>query len=150
MSTNVSKGTKRNLAKGTFISAEILESDAYLSLRGIAPQVLTLFLLKRYIVKHKSKNGKEKRVTINKKKISFTYIEAEKKYGISQPRFTRAIDELLAKGFITIEHNGGTYKQDKSVYGLSDKYLLWKPDTIFEERKKDLVQRGFRKPKKQK
>ena len=138
------------MAKGTYIKSEILESKAYLSLEGIAPQLLTLFLLRRYFQKIDRKKGKEKRVIANKDSISFTYTEAENKYGISQPRFTRGIDELLAKGFITRKHNGGGYKQDKAIYGLSDKYLFWNPGMVFEKREKDAAERGFRKPKKQK
>ena len=98
----------------------------------------------------KRQKGKDKTVVVNKDSISFSYIEAKKKYVISQPRFTRGIDELLAKGFITRKHNGGGRKQDKAIYGLSDKYMLWNPGTVFEEREKDLTERGFRKPKKQK
>jgi hypothetical protein len=124
------------------------ESNAYLSLKGAAPQVLTLILLKRQFEKHKLKKGRVKSVCVNCDSLTFTYIEAEKKYGITQPRLTRAIDELLAKGFITCKHNGGAYKQDKSIYGLIDKYLFWKPGVVFEKRTKDPAGRGFRRPKK--
>ena len=75
------------------------------------------------------------------------YIEAEKEYGITKSRFSRAIGELLAKGFISIAHRGGGYKQDKSIYALSDKWMLWQPGTVFETREKVKVQRGFCKPK---
>jgi DNA-binding PadR family transcriptional regulator len=81
--------------------------------------------------------------------ISFTYIEANKKHGITKSRFSRAIDDLLAKGFITIKHKGGGYQHDKSVYALSDQWRLWRPDIVFEERKKESVQRGFCKPKRE-
>jgi hypothetical protein len=135
------------LAKGTYIHSEILESEAYLSLKGAAPQVLTLMLLKRQFEKHKLKKGRVDSVCVNGDSLTFTYIEAEKKYGITQPRLTRAIDELLAKGFITRRHHGGAYKQDKAIYGLSDKYLFWKPGVVIEVREKDPAQRGFRNPK---
>ena len=45
---------------------------------------------------------------------------------------------MLAKGFITIKHQGGAYKHDKSLYGLSDNYLLWEKGHIFKKRKKSL------------
>ena len=137
------------MAKGTYIEADILESQAYLSLSGIAPQVLSLFLLKRQFEKvGGKKNGKQKKVCVNQNSLSLTYIEAEKEYGITQPRLTRAIDELLAKGFLSCTYQGGTWKQDKSTYGVIDKYLLWRPGTIFEKRHFDPVGRGWRKPKK--
>ena len=136
------------MAKGTYIEADILESQAYLSLSGIAPQVLSLFLLKRQFEKvGGKKNGKPKKVCVNQNSLSLTYIEAEKEYGITQPRLTRAIDELLAKGFLSCTYQGGTWKQDKSTYGVIDKYLLWRPGTVFEKRQFDPVGRGFRKPK---
>ena len=77
------------------------------------------------------------------------YRQAEKKYGITQPRLSRAFDQLLEKGFITCKYQGGGYKQDKSLYALSENWRLWKTGMIFEQRKKDTVQRGFRKPKRE-
>lgn len=136
------------MAKGAYFVREILESKAYLSLKGIAPQVLGLFMLKRQFEKVPgSKRHKPKKAWVNRDRLSLTYIEAEKEYGITQPRLTRAIDELLAKGFLTCTYQGGGYKQDKSAYSLIDKYLLWSPGTVFEKRHFDPVERGFRKPK---
>jgi hypothetical protein len=136
------------LAKGTYIEAEILESQAYLSLSGISPQVLFLFLLKRQFEKVAGKkNGRQKRVCINANSLSLTYIEAKEKYGITQPRLTRAIDDLLAKGFLTCIRQGGAYQQDKSIYGLSEKWRMWRPGVILESRKNEPVKRGYRKPK---
>jgi len=136
------------LAKGTYIEADLLESQAYLSLSGIAPQILSLFLLKRQFEKVGGKKGsKPKKVCINANSLSLTYIEAKEKYGITQPRLTRAVDDLLAKGFLTSIRRGGAYQQDKSIYGLSDNWRLWRPGMVFETRKKEPVKRGFRKPK---
>ena len=136
------------MAKGAFIPKEILESKAYLALKGIAPQVLGLFMLKRQFEKIPVPKGeKVKKKCVNGQSLSLTYIEAKKKYGITQPRLTRAIDELLAKGFLKCTYQGGTGKKDKSTYGLIDTYLLWRPGTVFEKRKFDPVERGFRKPK---
>lgn len=138
--------TKRKLPPGTWIERELFESRAFLSLKGFAPQLLVLFLSKRQFEKY-GRRGKEKRICVNCDSIRFTYIEAKKKYGISKSRFSRAIDELLAKGFIIIVHQGGGYKQDQSIYALSDKWMLWQPEIVFEKRKKMKVQRGFCKPK---
>ena len=136
------------MAKGVFIPKEILESKAYLALKGVAPQVLALFMLKRqFEIIPDAKRGKKNRQCVNGQSLSLTYIEAKEKYGITQPRFTRAIDEILAKGFLTCTRQGGNQKQDKSTYGLSEKYLFWSRGTVFEKRKFDPVERGFRKPK---
>jgi hypothetical protein len=133
---------------GTWLERDLFESQAYLALRGFAPQLLTLLLGKRQF-ERRGKTGRETMACINCDSLVLTYVEAENKYGITKPRLTRAYDELLAKGFLTCKHQGGGYKQDKSLYGLIEKWRLWKPGLILEERKRDTVQRGFCKPKRE-
>jgi hypothetical protein len=125
---------KYKLPPGTWIERKLFENKAYLALKGFAPQLLTLFLAKRRF-ETVGNPGKQKRICVNSGSICFTYIEARKKYGVSIPRFYRAIDELLAKGFLTIIHQGGAYKQDKSIYGLSDNWMFWEPGITFEKQK---------------
>lgn len=132
---------KQKLGLGTFIEADLFKSKAFISLKGAAPQVLIIFLGKRNF----KPQGNGKRYCINKDSLKFSYIEAKEIYGITQPRFTRAIDELLAKGFLTIIHRGGGYQQDQTIYGLSENWRLWFPGQVVEERKKDACQKGFRK-----
>ena len=133
---------------GTWIEREMFESEAYLSLTGFAPQLLTLILAKRQFIKQ-GRKGKEKRVCVNCDKLNVTYTEFKNRYGITQPRMTRAIDQLLEKGFITIVYPGGMYRQDKAVYELSDNWVIWHPGMVFDRRVKESVQRGFCRPKKQ-
>ncbi len=133
---------------GTFVKKELFESKAFLALGGVAPQVLVLFLGKRWFEKV-GRIGKQKWVCTNCSELVFTYIEARKEYGITKSRFSRAIDALLANGFITVEHKGGGYQQDKSVYALSNQWRLWRPGNVIEERKKESVQRGFCRPNKE-
>jgi hypothetical protein len=132
--------------QGTYIEKRMFESRAFLALQGSALQVLVLFLGKR-IFERVGKKPSKKRVCVNCDSITFTYIEAHKKYGFTKQRFLRAIDDLLAKGFIEVKHQGGGYKQDKSIYALSVKWTFWNSGTVFEQRKRDPVQRGFLKPK---
>jgi hypothetical protein len=104
-------------------------------------------------------NGK---VFTNTQKLTMPYIELEnifnkgkrnqfdvlkKKDGISSARIKRGIEELLAKGFIKIVHQGGAYKQDKSIYALSENWRIWHKGAVFEERPIDKRTRGYRKPK---
>jgi hypothetical protein len=138
--------SRRNLPPGTWIERRMFESRAFLALQGSAPQLLILFLGKRNF-ERVGKKGSQKLQCMNSDSITFTYIEAEKKHGFTKPRFLRAVDDLLAKGFIEIKHQGGGYKQDKTLYGLSVKWSFWSPGTVFEKRKIDPVQRGFRRPK---
>jgi hypothetical protein len=131
-------------AAGTYIHRDMFESKACIALKGVAPQLLLLILGKR---RFEDVGGKK--TCTNSDNIPFTYIEAKKKYGISQPRFTRGIDDLLSKGFITVKHRGGAYQQDKTIYSLSENWRRWRIGIVFELRPKDICQRGFRKPKKQ-
>lgn len=132
---------------GTWIERDLFISKAYISLKGVAPQLLTLILGKRKF-ETQGRKGKQKRICVNGDCLSFTYIEGLE-YGITKPRFTKAINELLAKGFITIIHQGGAYRQDKSLYGLCEKWQIWKPGIVFEKRKPDTIKRGFQGAKKQ-
>jgi len=125
--------------KGTFVERDLFESPAFLALGSVAPQMLIYFLGKR---KFQQPNKKSKtRICVNEDNLTLTYIECEK-LGITQPRATRGFDELLAKGFITIKHHGGSYKKDKNTYALSNQWMLWRKGTVFEKRPK-AVKRGF-------
>lgn len=139
--------SKTKVSPGTWVERDLFESKAFMALKGFAPQLLIILLGKRRFTVI-GKKGHEKRNCLNCGSIIFTYIEAEKKYGVSKPRLTRAFDELLAKGFLTIKYQGGGYKQDKSIYGLVEKWRLWRPGMTLEQRKKELLQRGYRKPNK--
>jgi hypothetical protein len=133
---------------GIFIERELYQSEVFNSLGGVALRVLIAFLDKRKR-ENASKAFDRKRVRrkpkfINLDSIILTYGELEKKYGVIPQSATRAIDELLAKGFIEIRFQGGAYKNVKSVYAIVDKWLLWtKNSAPFSERKKDRVHRGY-------
>ena len=114
-------------------------SKAYLSLRGFAPQLLSLFLLKRDINK--------KRECLNCERLTMTYVELQA-LEISKPKITRSRDDLMAKGFIRIVHQGGAYQEDKTIYALTDDWRWWQPGQTIYERPKDTRTRGYRKPKK--
>ena len=137
---------KKYKSGGTWIEREMFESEAYLSLKGFAPQLLTLILAKRQFKNH-GRKGKRKRICINCDKLNITYTEFNNKYGITQPRMTRSIDQLLEKGFLSIVYPGGTYRQDKAIYALSTSWVIWQSGIIFEGRKRESVARGFCIPK---
>ena len=134
------------LPPGTWIEREMFESKAFLSLKGFAPQLLILILAKRQFITH-GRPGRQKKVCTNCDRINITYTEFKNKYGITQPRMTRAIDQLLEKGFLSIVYSGGTYRQDKAIYSLSTNWVIWQPGFIFEGRERESVARGFCIPK---
>jgi len=122
--------------KGTWIERDLFESPAFISLRGVAAQMLIYILGKREM----PKAGKV-RICVNANELKLSYIELGK-LGITQPRATRGFNELLAKGFIKLIHHGGGCQKDQSVYGLSNQYLLWKRGTVFSERP-NVLKKGF-------
>lgn len=147
---------KPKLPTGTWVERDLFNSKAFWSLRGIAPQLLIRFLGKRQRRTVTDKKGRKSIEWINLKSLTMTYKElaslwidpiTKEKTGITQPRATRAIDDLLAKGFLEIKNPGGAYKQDKAVYGLIENWKWWSPGTVFNKRKRD-VYRGYQGRKK--
>ena len=59
--------------------------------------------------------------------LETSYNELQKIYHINRSRIPTAIDELLAKGFVSMIHHGGTGKGDRNLFALSDNFLSWKP-----------------------
>ena len=137
--------------EGTFIESRLFLSPAFISLgqRDTAPvvsscsaPVLVLFLGKRQYGKRKDKKGQKVRVRVDGNRFTLTYKELESR-GISQKRATRAIDELLAKGFISIIDPGGLYEMHKAVYALEEDYRNWRRgDDPIRTRGRD-ARRGF-------
>ena len=85
------------------MTRELIRSRAYNELRGFAPQLLAHFFLKR--------NFDHKHNVKNKDSLTMTYLELTNLYGeedgIIKNRLIRAIDDLLAKGFIKVIRPGG-------------------------------------------
>jgi hypothetical protein len=126
--------------KGTFVERELFESPAFIALSGVAPQMLIYILGKREMPK--TNKG---RICVNANELKLSYIELGK-LGITQPRATRGFNDLLAKGFIKLIHQGGGFQKDQSVYGLSNQYLLWKKGNVFSARP-NVLKKGFQNSK---
>jgi len=135
------KGKSTGLPSGTWVERDLFTGRAFLSLRGVAPQLLINILGKRDRQKVIDRKGKKDHAWVNLNNLTMTYKELLA-MGVSQPRATRGFDELLAKGFLTIIKKGGAYQKDKTVYGLSEKWRFWEPGEVIETRDAD-VRRGF-------
>lgn len=109
-----------------FVDRALIKSPAFLGLSGCSSQVLLLFLARRVMQIVKG-NGKRKDswVILNNGRISFPYREAEKRYGISSKRFTRAIDQLIQHGFIDLAEQGGGLFGKPSLYFISDRWRFF-------------------------
>lgn len=127
------------------IDADLVLSRAFLNLTGVAPQVYLLFLRRRRLVKI-GRKGKERWVIENNGEIVFPYAEAENKFGITRPRFQRAIDQLVEHGFIDIAHLGGGTGKDVSKYAISDRWQNYGTNNFIQKhRQKDTRGFGFKK-----
>lgn len=139
---------KKRKSKVVVMERELINSKAYLALKGISPQLLLLFYGRRRMERI-GRRGRKKWVCTNAAEIAFTYSEAKDRFGITNSRFTRGIDNLVDKGFIDIEHHGGTHNHDKTIYAISNRWKKYgEPDFKTSERQKDPIQRGYRRPKK--
>ena len=115
---------------GIYIERELYQSDAFLSLGKNAMKVLIAILDNRKreskkFAKDKKGNRREPQF-INLDSLEIPYGTLEKVYRINRSSIPAAIDELLAKGFISLAYHGGACKHDKNKYALSDNYLLWR------------------------
>jgi hypothetical protein len=136
--------------KGTFVETRMFLSKAFINLgkRGSSDTVssysipmLMMFLGKRKFAEIKQQ-GQKKQVRSDDNRFYLTYKELAS-HGITQPAATRAIDELLAKGFVGIVEPGGAFDKHKTVYSLVEDWMKWKPgDPPMRVRPKD-VKRGF-------
>lgn len=139
---------KGKLKSGTWVERDLFTSRAFWALRGAAPQLLIMFLGKRDMMK----DGNGSYSAKNARNITMTYLELENLWteksggkvdGIERKRIIRSNDELLAKGFIEIVHQGGAYQQDKTIYALSENWRFWREGTVFNKRTKETRQRGY-------
>ena len=127
------------------IDADLVTSKVFLKLKGVAPKVFLLFLRRRKMTKV-GKKGKEKWVISNNGEIVFPYAEAKEKFGITPPRFQRALDQLVEHGFIDITHSGGGMLRDISKYSISERWLSYGTDSFIPQyRQKDTRGLGFKK-----
>jgi hypothetical protein len=115
---------KYSLKRKVWIEPEMMESKVFRSLSSKAMWVLLRFLQKITWEKRKMSGSATKLNIYEKGGLVFTYDEAIQ-FGISRSRFHYIIRELVEKGFIEIEHQGGCYGRDYSRYKLSDRWRTW-------------------------
>jgi hypothetical protein len=112
------------------IDRQLINSSALMKLTGVSPQVLLLFLARRKYSKSGSRAGKESWAITNNGDIVFPYTQAEVKFGITKPRFNRAIKQLIAFGFLDISHHGGGLVKDCTTYFISDRWKNYGKDNF--------------------
>ena len=113
----------------------------------MAPQVYTLFRTKCQISKRYGTHGRHQRTITNNGEIEFTYLEAEKKYGISKDRFARALDQLIDRGLIDVKSSGMGVHKVKTWYAISERWIDYGTPAFCEAKRPgpNISNQGFRK-----
>jgi hypothetical protein len=131
---------------GSYWPRELYQSPAFLNLHknGIVMLFALMDARKRESQSYaKDKKGcKRKPEFFNLDRLEMPYATLQKVYGMNQSGVIRAIDKLLANGFIKISHPGGLRPHDKARYALVEDYLEWEPGTVFRRRIRD-VKMGY-------
>ena len=132
-----------------FVSRRRMTSEAFRSLKTAAAcQVFMIFLYKCQMKNVQIRPGSRDKewIILNNGKIQFSYREALGKWGITQKRFTKAIDELVRVGLIDITHSGFGLHKDVSLYSISDRWENFGTDEfIVVKRQKRTQNLGFTK-----
>lgn len=128
--------------KGIRFDKNLLRSKAFRSLNKWSILVHLDFLRKRQWSRVK-RDGNKIWVFTNDGEIVYPYMEAERK-GIGRREFRNAIDELIKKGFLDINHHGkgGRKKIDKNGKAIGDMTTY-----IISDRWKDHGKPNFKPPK---
>ena len=135
------------MAKSQHIYTErsLINSLAFIKLPGTAAKVLFWFLARRQFAKL-SKFRRREWVNKNNGEIVFSYAEAENKFNLTRPRYSRALDDLIKFGFIDINHRGGGMFKDMTTYYISDRWRDYGTSDFKEQsRPKDTRGLGFTK-----
>ena len=143
MNVIAEKALKPRKPRGVYLEPDWIDSKAFTALNGTAVKVFIWFMRRRQMAKV-GRKGKEQWIVTNNGEIVFTYDEAEKKFGLTRSRFNRAIDELIAKGFIDITHHGGGMMGDCTLYSISERWRFYGTDKfVYKTRPKDTRKLGF-------
>ena len=100
------KKKRKKLKRKAWIEPEMMESEVFRSLSGTAMWILLRFNQKREW--NDTKIAGRKTRVYQEGGLTFPYSEAEA-FGISNATFYRAIKTLVERGFLDVEHRGGTF-----------------------------------------
>jgi len=132
---------KFRLKRKVWIEPDMMESEAFRSLSAKAMWVLLRFYQKR--TWEKGKTSSRHKVTIYQNDgLVFTYAEALA-FGISRAQFHRIIIDLVEKGFIEVQYQGGGVGRDYSRYGLSDGWKKYGTPEFKKGTKRRVLQQGL-------
>jgi len=118
-------------------------STALQSLKLSERKVLDFAMLERRMEKTSQKKTKKKRYTAsNEILIPYRQLNDEP-FNMNNSTITRAIDRLLALGFLSITEQGGSRQGHSTKYKFIDKWKTWKYGDSPIETRKAYPNRGF-------
>ena len=110
------------MTKNIWFDKNLLRSSAFRSLTKWSLLVYLDFLRKRQMEQLKHQKRSDNWIVKNNGEIVYPYSEAEKK-GVGRREFRNAIDELIAKGFLDIAHQGsGGRSGDMTKYFIDNRW----------------------------
>lgn len=126
-----------------FIEKDLVRSRAWMALGGVAPQVYMIFRTK---CQYDRRNHSHNWSIANNGEIYFPYAEAKGSYGVTAPRFRRAIDDLIDKGFIDIASTGMGVHKVLTYYAISERWRSYGEPTFVPAKrpKSPISNMGFR------
>jgi len=117
------------LRRKAWIEPEMMESKAFRSLPAKAMWVLLRFTQKQFW--YETKIGGRKQRVYENSGLTFTYTEA-KYFDIPASTFLRSIRVLVERGFLDVEHRGGTFGhgeiKDYTHFKLPNRWKTWGRD----------------------
>lgn len=99
------------------LDRSLVKSKAWLTMQGAAWCVYLIFRCKCQWGEV-GRQGHEKKVILNNGKITFTYREAQRDYGITRRRFLLALDTLVRHGFIDVTVPGNPLTRTQTQFSL--------------------------------
>jgi hypothetical protein len=113
---------------GTYVEIDLYDCDAYRHLRPVATKVLLGFLMRIQVRKQNSRKRSNEFQKVNHRELVYTYDAMEFETGIGTQALSKALDELVAKGYLDLVRVGGGRNGVHSIWGLSDRYKKWHLD----------------------
>jgi len=122
---------------------EMVYSKAFQALKLSERKVLDFAMLERRMEKTSHRKSKKKRYEpSNEILIPYRQLNSEP-FNLVNSTVTRAIDKLLALGFLTITEQGGSRQGHSTKYTFSNKYKTWKEGGKPIETRQAHSNRGF-------
>jgi hypothetical protein len=135
----VSRRTHPNLGwtgkeKGFWVFDELIQSDAFRSLTGTEKEILMFVLSRRKYPRPTKKTPRNAWDPLNGSNMTIPYVAIVEFFGkgnVPPPvpsTITRAINALMARGFLEAISVGGNGKGDMTVYRLANDWRTWRKD----------------------